>query len=290
VQVRFSNSHSKFFLKKILLTGATGFVGKKILSALNEANVSIIPVVRSGKEAQLDGFTKVKKIVSSPNIFIESIDWWHKQCEGIDTIIHSAWYTEPGKYLESSQNIECLIGSLNLAQGAVLAGVKKFVGIGTCFEYDLNCRVLSKNTPLNPSTLYAGTKCSLFTGLSHYLSNKKIDFAWCRLFYLYGEGEDERRLVPFLHKQLSNGNPVELTSGNQIRDFLDVTVAGERIVKIALSKLKGPINICSGSPITVKQIAEMIADQYGRRDLLKFGLRQDNLVDPPCVLGITEHF
>ena len=94
------------------------------------------------------------------------------------------------------------------------------------------------------------------------------------MFYLYGEGEDDRRLVPYLHKQLTNGEAVELTSGKQIRDFLDVTEAGRIIAEIALCEKSGPINVCSGIPITVRQLAEQIADKYGRRDLLKFGVRQ----------------
>jgi dTDP-6-deoxy-L-talose 4-dehydrogenase (NAD+) len=58
------------------------------------------------------------------------------------------------------------------------------------------------------------------------------------------------------------------------------------IAEVALSDQKGPVNICSGTPVTVRQIAEQIADEHGRRDLLLFGARQDNVIDPPCVVGI----
>jgi dTDP-6-deoxy-L-talose 4-dehydrogenase (NAD+) len=103
---------------------------------------------------------------------------------------------------------------------------------------------------------------------------------------MYGDGEDSRRLVPYLRKKLGAGEPVDLTSGNQIRDFIDVCEAGRLIGESALSEAQGPVNICSGIPITVKQLAQDIADEYGRRDLLKFGTRPDNLIDPPCVVGI----
>jgi dTDP-6-deoxy-L-talose 4-dehydrogenase (NAD+) len=118
------------------------------------------------------------------------------------------------------------------------------------------------------------------------LQAKAIDFAWCRLFYLYGEGEDARRLVPYLHQQLSNGVPALLSSGNQIRDFIDVTKAAQMIVDIALSDSMGPKNICTGKATTVREMAESIAEQYGRVDLLEFGARQDNLFDPPVIVGI----
>jgi len=271
------------------LTGASGFVGKQIFKALSASNFRIVPVVRTGKESSFQSQSKVDRIVCSSDIFQESTDWWAEQCEGIDVVIHAAWYAEPRKYLQSSKNMDCLVGSLNFARGAVIAGVKRFVGIGTCFEYDLSAGVLSKDSPLNPLTPYASTKVALYMALSHWLPEKSVEFAWCRLFYLYGEGEDERRLVPYLHKQLVKGEEVELTSGKQIRDFLDVSEAGRVIAEVAAGEQHGPINVCSGEPITVRQLAEQIGDTYGRRDLLKFGSRPDNLVDPPCVLGIPNH-
>jgi dTDP-6-deoxy-L-talose 4-dehydrogenase (NAD+) len=85
---------------------------------------------------------------------------------------------------------------------------------------------------------------------------------------------------------LESGRPAELTSGKQIRDFLDVREAGKMISQAVFSKAQGPVNICSGVPITVKALAEKVADEYGRRDLLQFGIRRDNLVDPPFIVGI----
>jgi Nucleoside-diphosphate-sugar epimerases len=209
-----------------------------------------------------------------------------EQCEGVDAAVHLAWYTEPGKYLSSLKNMDCLVGSFNLALGAAQAGVKRLIGVGTCFEYDLSAGVLSIDTPVKPITPYAGTKAALYLGLAHWLQAYSIEFAWCRLFYLYGEGEDPRRLVPYLRSKLEQGEDAQLTCGKQIRDFLDVTDAGKMIADTVLSDQTGPVNICSGIPITVRQLAEQIADEYGRRDLLIFGARPDNLVDPPCVVGV----
>tara|TARA_B100001093_G_scaffold507627_1_gene568450 strand:+ start:2853 stop:3389 length:537 start_codon:yes stop_codon:yes gene_type:complete len=175
---------------------------------------------------------------------------------------------------------------LNLAKGAINSGVRRFVGIGTCFEYDLDVGRLSIDTQLKPSSPYAAAKAGLYTFLSQLLKTKSMEFTWCRLFYIYGEGEDDRRLVPYIHKQLSKGLVAELSSGKQVRDFLNVSVVGQMIADVALSQKQGPINICSGTPITVRQLAEQIADEYGQRDLLKFGARPDNLTDPIVVLGV----
>ena len=171
-------------MKNILLTGATGFVGRQIVKALSQQNVNIIVVVRPGKEINFKKITNIKKIISSQDIFKENENWWTNHCKGIDTIIHAAWYAEPGKYLQSSKNLDCLIGSLHLARGAANAGVTRFIGIG-----------------------------------------------------------------------------------NQ----------------------EGPINICSGASITVKQLAQQIADIYDKRHLLKFGVQPENPMDPLFVVGVPNY-
>lgn len=269
-----------------LLTGATGFVGRQVLRALGEKGVRVRVVVRDGKQGQLATLDGIETVVTTSDLFAEDADWWTDVCKDIDTVIHVAWYAEPGKYLQSAKNLDCLIGTLHLAKGAARSRVRRFIGIGTCFEYDLTGGMLSVDTPLRPLTPYAGAKAAAFVALSQWFPQQDVEFAWCRLFYLHGEGEDARRLVPYLCTKLAAGEPAELTSGNQIRDFLDVREAGRMIVEAALSDAQGPVNICSGVPITVRQLAEQIADAYGRRDLLKFGVRPDNLVDPSCVVGV----
>lgn len=272
--------------RRVLITGATGFVGRQVVRALSNKGMQLRLVVREGKTVTTDLMANGCDIVTSEDLFAESPQWWAEKCEGIDTVVHLAWYAEPGKYLQSSKNMDCLVGSLNFARGAVQAGIKRFIGVGTCFEYDLSGGVLSIDTPLNPITPYAGAKAALYFGLAQWLQTHSVELAWCRIFYLYGEGEDSRRLVPYLRSKLEKGETAELTSGKQIRDFLDVADAGKMIAGVALSDQTGPVNICSGAPITVRQLAEQIADEYGSRDLLVFGARPDNLIDPPCVVGI----
>jgi len=267
----------------ILITGATGFVGRRVLAALELADVRIKIVVRN---KQLSFFSDKVELIETDDLFAESVSWWTSVCANVDTIIHVAWYAEPGKYLQSPINLICLQGTINMAQGAAQAGVRRFVGIGTCFEYELTGGVLSVQTPLNPLTLYAAAKVSAYYALFNYFSLSRIEFAWCRLFYLYGEGEDTRRLVPYIRERLQHDDEVELTSGKQIRDFMDVEEAGKMISHVALGSAQGPVNICSGEPISVRQLAEKIADEYGKRSLLRFGVREDNIVDPPCVVGV----
>jgi nucleoside-diphosphate-sugar epimerase len=272
----------------ILLTGATGFVGRQVLRELAARTCRVRVVVRKGKQEQIGQSIAIEKMIATSDIWSETAAWWSETCRGVDIVIHIAWYAEPGKYLHSPMNRDCLEGTLRLAQGAIDAKVRRFVGIGTCFEYDLSIGRLSVTTPLRPATPYAAAKIEAFNALSRLLPQHGVAFAWCRLFYLYGEGEDERRLVPFLRGKLQAGEAAELTSGQQIRDYLDVRDAGRMIADAALGAAQGPINICSGIPVTIRQLAEQIADEYGRRDLLRFGVRPDNPVDPPCVIGVRD--
>ncbi|MBT8565447.1 NAD(P)-dependent oxidoreductase [Polynucleobacter paneuropaeus] len=270
----------------ILLTGATGFVGQQILKILQENGHKLHLVIREGSQSRITNIQDIERVISTPDLFAESSIWWQKVCEGVDIVIHSAWYAEPGQYLQSDKNLDCLVGTLNLAKGATNAGIKKFIGIGTCFEYAMSDKPLNIDTPLEPLTQYAAAKAACFISLSQYFLFKKVDFLWCRLFYLYGENEDSRRLVSYIRNKLSNNEVVELTSGSQIRDFIDVKDAAKQIVEAFESNLIGGANICSGKSISVRELAEKIADEFGRRDLLKFGARQENLIDPPLVVGV----
>lgn len=269
----------------ILVTGGNGFVGRPLLRALEAAQQPLRLVLREGTRPLSEPVAHAE-IVWTSDLFAESARWWADVLEGVDTVVHLAWYAEPGVYLSSPKNIACLQGTLNLARACIDGGVRRFIGIGTCAEYQPGELFLHPKSPLKPQTLYAACKTAAFQVLCHLFGGASVEFAWCRLFYLYGDGEDRRRLVPYLRERLEKGEAAELTSGNQIRDFLEVHDAAQMIAEVVLGSQQGPINICSGRPITIRQLAERIADEYGRRDLLKFGARADNLFDPPRIVGI----
>ncbi|UWQ89463.1 NAD(P)-dependent oxidoreductase [Rhodobacteraceae bacterium M382] len=268
---------------RVLVTGATGFVGQAVIRGLAAHGADVVCVNRTGGNIK-----NCVQIIETMDVFSHGIEWWTETCQDVDMVIHVAWYAEPGKYLTSDKNLDCLSGTLNLARGAALAGVRKFVGVGTCFEYDLAPGELSVSTRLNPVTPYAAAKASTYVTLNQYLPLQGVEFLWARLFYLYGQGEDPRRLVPYLHQQMQAGERADLTSGTQVRDFMDVDDAAALLLEDAFSNRTGATNIASGQGITVRALAEQIADHYGRRDLLNFGARPDNLTDPPCVIGLRD--
>lgn len=271
---------------KIVLTGATGFVGRQILRVLISQEYAVRVLVRDRAKLILEANTYPVEVLITDDLFAEPSARLVQLLAGAHTLIHAAWYAEPGKYLTSERNLDCLKGTIDLARAFVSAGGKRFVGIGSCAEYALSDDVLSADTPLAPTTLYAACKVATFQVLRQLAVDHQISFSWCRLFYLFGDGEDNRRLVPYIREQLAAGEEVLLTRGEQIRDFLEVKEAARMITDVALSNHQDGVNICSGKGITVRQFAESIADEYDRRDLLRFGARSESLFDPQRVVGV----
>ncbi len=271
-------------MSHIFLTGAGGFVGRQVLKNLKAAGHSVTVSQRPG--SGLPAGYDADAVISTQDLFAESEAFWAEHLAGMDAVVHSAWYVEPGKYLDNPKNLDCVTGSLALARGAVAAGVRHFVGIGTCMEYRLPSEHLDVNHELKPATLYAAAKLSLYHLLAHYLDKTDTAFSWCRLFYLYGEGEDAKRLVPYVRGQLAAGEVVKLSAGTQLRDYLDVAEAGRQIATVVTTGQTGPVNICSGKAVTIRGFVEAIADEYGRRDLLEFGTAAIHPLDPAAVVGV----
>ena len=271
---------------KIALTGATGFVGRHILRALIRKNLMVRVLVRDETilEPIAFGYDDLE-VVNVKDIFSEDSCRLAKFLVGVDTLIHAAWYVNPSDYLNATKNLDCLKGTIDLAIAFSQAGGRRFVGIGTCAEYATSAEMITVDTQLRPSNLYAACKASAFQVLTELYKLQRCSFSWCRLFYLYGEGEKTGRLVPYIRDRLSNCLEVELSSGNQVRDWLEVAAAADLIVERALSNREGAYNVCSGIGVSVRDFATRVADEYGRTDLLRFGCHPDNPFDPPYVVG-----
>jgi dTDP-6-deoxy-L-talose 4-dehydrogenase (NAD+) len=272
-------------MKTILLTGASGFVGRQIARRLIARGHKVRLVLRPGGLQRSGLSPEAVEVVETEDLFSENADWWACHLAGIEAIVHSAWYVEPGKYLDAPENIDCALGSLTLADAAIRIGVKHFIGIGTCFEYRLPNGAITAESELGPVTLYAAAKLALYRMLARRFAQSGTNFTWARLFYLHGEGEHPARLFPTLHRKLAAGEPMRLSSGDKIRDFLDVADAGRLIATLAETGQAGIANICSGRPVTIREIAEGIADIHGRRDLLEFGTAAVHPRDPAAVAG-----
>lgn len=268
-------------MKKILLTGATGFIGRHCLPLLSARGYEVHAVSTRGS---LDG---------------SSVIHWHKvdllnslQLQDLvadvmpSHLLHFAWYAVPGKYWASLENIRWVQSSLELLQAFVKNGGDRAVMAGTCAEYDWKYGYCSeKVTPLAPSTLYGTCKHSLQIMLDSFSKQTGLSTAWGRIFSLYGPYEHQDRLTSSVIRSLLMGERARCSHGNQIRDFLYVKDVADAFVALLESSVEGPVNIGSGRPIILKNIIRKISGKIINRDHIEFGAVPVSSDDPPLLVA-----
>lgn len=256
-------------MKKVLLTGATGFIGRSAIRPLLAKNYIVHAVTSKPLHFHTDENifwhqTNLLDVNETTNL-IKKIRPTH--------LLHFAWYVEQGKVWNAVENLDWLRASLHLAQQFVENGGKRLVVSGTCAEYDWTESGIysEKSTRLVPQQLYGITKHSLNLTLTKFAEISNISYAWGRVFYLFGANEHHRRLVPSVINALLKNEPAETSHGNQIRDFLDVEAVAEAFVATLESDVFGSVNIASGKGVRIVDVVKQIADIAGRPDLLKIG-------------------
>ncbi len=223
---------------RVLLTGATGFLGAQIARVLVEAGCEVVAPLRAGSDRwRIEGIaarlTIVAGDVCSEDFASEAQKW------APDICIHSAWEASAPDYLVSRRNVDLAAGTARLALALRDSGCRRFVGIGTCFEYDTTAGYLSEKAPLGPGHLYSACKAGAGLAVEQIGRGSPMSVAWARLFYLYGPFEPSRRLVPTVVQALLDGRDAAVTPGGQVRDFLHVEDAASALWAIALSAAEG---------------------------------------------------
>jgi nucleoside-diphosphate-sugar epimerase len=267
---------------KVLVTGATGFIGSHVCRDLLARGVQVRALMRRG--SSLARRAEPSDIEWAHGDLLEVSDSaLASLAAGVDACIHTAWHVVPGEYLLSPKNDEHKRSSLRLFTVLASEGCRQITGVGTCFEYRQAAIPLHESAPLEPRTPYAAAKAATFTEASALFRASPTAFAWARVFYLYGPGEDSRRLVPDVTLKLLRGERAAVTRGTQVRDFLHVEDVASALVAITLGGLRGAVNVGSSEPIQVAEIVRAIGEIIGRPDLLDVGARAENTVDPPYV-------
>lgn len=204
-----------------------------------------------------------------------------------DACIHLAWYAEPGRYLESPENLSALDGTLALLQVLIDVGCSTVAMAGSCAEYDTDQGWLEEDTPLRPRTVYAASKAAASMLVQQLSKDTDTSVAWARIFYPYGPFEDRRRAVPALILSLLEGRRFAASSGEQVRDYVFGRDVADAFVTLIDQRASGAFNVASGVPITVRQLMETIGDQMGGRELIDFGAAPPRAWEPRFIAGET---
>lgn len=269
---------------KIFLTGATGFIGRYVLGALNQTGHEI-HAVHHGEPPSPPGAARWLHLDLHDH---ESVRKTLFQVRP-EALLHMAWYPAHGDYCTSKENLSWVASSLNLFKAFADAGGSRAVFAGTCFEYDLSGGTCSESaTPIDPKTYYGKCKDSLRRILLASAPEFGVKLAWARIFYVFGKGEHPSRLVPSITQALLRNQDARCTAGTQRRDYLYAGDLANAFASLLLSPVEGAINMASGEAIAVSEIASSIAKQLNRTDRLKLGVLPLSPTEPPLILGTAD--
>ena len=256
--------------RRVLITGGRGLIGRHTSSALLSSGTEIVTLVRASDPlpSRIGEELVVADILAQDFEAARIVGQAHA-----DTLVHLAWITEHGKFWSAPENFEWVDRSAQLIEAFLGAGGLRVVVAGTSAEYAAPATgpCHPTKTPLDPKHPYSEAKHQLHRRLAVLSEETGASYAWPRIFQLVGAGEDERRLVPDVIRQIIRGQYAKCSSGTQVRDFMDTRDCGGAIAQCALSSVTGPINVASGRPITLASMVSRIAERLDRCDLVQMG-------------------
>lgn len=272
-------------VKKVLLTGATGYIGQFARRFLIERDYEVHAVTSQAfenKNAENVVWHKANLLdFSETENLIETVQPTH--------ILHFAWYVEHGKFWNASENLDWMRATLNLAKLFAENGGRRFVMSGTCAEYDWKSEspFSESETAFKPNTLYGAAKYSAALTLEKFAEVSGFSFASGKIFFPFGFNESPNRLIPSVIRALLENRLAETSHGNQIRDFMFVEDIAEAFVALLDSDVSGAVNIASGNGVKLKEIIESLANIIGKSELLRIGAIPASANEPAEIVADT---
>lgn len=245
----------------ILVTGATGFIGTHVITRLLEQGHTVTAVARNPSRAASSSWGGRVTFIACDIHGLAPLE--QLQLTRFDAVIHLAWPGLPNysalSHLDQTFPAECAF-----LKGLIQAGVSHLLITGTCFEYGLRQGCLNELMIPAPVTPYAVAKNALRCYLEALKKEFPFRLQWARLFYMYGEGQSKGSLLAQLNAAIERGDSVfNMSRGEQLRDYLPVEeIASHLVALVEHSTSDGIVNVCSGTPISVRRLVE---DHIGKR-------------------------
>ncbi len=264
---------------KVLLTGASGFIGCYVLAQLEKIGIDHVIVGRSRPARYVGDFIEADLLrMGDCTKLIQRARASH--------LVHLAWYAEHGEYWTSPLNLRWAEASVRLVEAFCSAGGQKVVAAGSCAEYDWSygyCR--EDHTPLVPASMYGTAKDATRRMAAAVCSAHQVPFAWGRVFLPYGEGEDNRRLIPSLIEVFQGRRPPFGVNASAYRDFLYADDVARGFVRLLLSGAVGSYNISSGEPFQIAEVVRLIANTLMGDARVVLNLSSERVGEPSMLIG-----
>jgi nucleoside-diphosphate-sugar epimerase len=252
----------------VIVTGASGFVGRAVLAALAARGIRPTAVTRDRRrlsDLELDSAIVEGDIGAPDPAFIAEL-------ARHDILLHLAWDGLPN--YKSLHHFETeLPTQYRFLRAAVAAGSRSIVVTGTCFEYGMQEGRLVESAPAQPTNPYGYAKDALRRQLSFLKQETPFALTWTRLFYMYGKGQNPKSIYSQLAAAVARGDEhFDMSAGEQIRDYLPIEAIADRLARLALlGREAGIVNVCSGEPRSMRGVVESWLRDNGWRIALRLG-------------------
>jgi nucleoside-diphosphate-sugar epimerase len=270
-------------VKIVIVTGASGFLGRHTVSALRERGFYVHGLSRR-PDADVSCEWQTADLFDTDAVqgVLKRVRPTH--------LLHLAWETEHGRYWTAPANARWVEASLALWRHFTEAGGQRAVGTGTCAEYTwddslLAGRPVEEGVPRAPRSFYGLAKSAAFDLLDAYSRSVGLDFAWGRVFFPYGPGDCRPTLIPSVIRALRAGQPAQCTHGRQQRDFVHVRDAATAFAALLEGKVSGAVNIATGTAISIAHVVTTLGALLRRPDLIRLGALEGRLDEPAWLVA-----